>query len=60
MKKNSNKKMKNHEKKMEKTSPLKVCQKFNVPSFELWPTHVKKGRNTKLTKETQVTPTREK
>jgi hypothetical protein len=37
------KKMEKHEKKMEKTSPLKVCQESNAPSFELRPTHVKRG-----------------
>ncbi len=48
---NSNKKMKKHEKNG-KTSPLKVCQKSNAPSFEPRPTHVKRGGSTKLTKET--------
>jgi hypothetical protein len=56
---NSNKKMKKHEKNG-KTSPLKVCQKSNAPSFEPRPTHVKRGGSTKLTKETWITPTWEK
>jgi hypothetical protein len=46
-------------KKMEKISPFKVHQESNAPSFKLRPTHVKKGGNTKLTKETRVTPTQE-
>lgn len=49
--------MKKHGKKMEKTSPFKVCRESNAPSFELRPTHVKRGRSTKPTKETQVTTT---
>ncbi len=44
---------------MEITSPLKVCRESNAPSFELRPTRVKRGGSTKLTKETQVTPTQQ-